>query len=38
MTNDVFTNVLDGNQPLNISHEGGEFGALEDLEQQMRKG
>jgi hypothetical protein len=38
MADDVFADVLDGNQPLNISHEGGEFGALEDLMRGVRKG
>jgi hypothetical protein len=37
MTEDVFANVLDGYQPLSISHEGGEFEALATLEHQMRK-
>lgn len=37
MTDEVFIDVLNGNQPLNISHEGGEFGALEDLARQVRK-
>ena len=38
MADDTFTNILEGRQPLNISHEGGEFGTLADLHSSMRKG
>ena len=36
MMDDVLTDVLDGNQPINISHKGGEFEALADIEWRMR--
>ena len=38
MADDTFTNILKGRQPLNISHEGGEFGTLADLHSSMCKG
>jgi len=37
MADDALGDVLDGHQLLNISHEGGEFEALADLEKRMRK-
>jgi hypothetical protein len=37
MADGVFADILDGHQPLEMSHEGGEFEALVDLEQRMRK-
>jgi hypothetical protein len=37
MADDILGDVLDGHQPLNISHEGGEFEALTDLEKRMRQ-
>lgn len=37
MTDDLLENVLGGNQPLNISHEGGEFEALADLAHGLQK-
>jgi hypothetical protein len=36
MADGVFDDILDGHQPLNISHEGGEFEALADLAERMR--
>jgi hypothetical protein len=38
MTDDVFAGVLYGHQPLDISHEGGEFEAMVDFQRQMSKG
>jgi hypothetical protein len=32
MADDVLSDILNGNQPINISHEGGEFNALLNLE------
>jgi len=37
MADGPFAHILEGRQPLNISHEGGEFEALEDLHSSMRK-
>jgi hypothetical protein len=37
MEDDVFAGVLDGQQPLDMSHEGGEFDALADLYCEMHK-
>lgn len=37
MADGAFADVLDGHQALDISHEGGEFEALADLERRMRR-
>jgi hypothetical protein len=37
MADGVFDDILNGHQPLSISHEGGEFEALSDLVERMRK-
>lgn len=37
MADGVMADVLDGTQPLNVSHEGGEFEAMTAIYQDMLK-